>query len=63
MVGLKRAGFSPEDISNLKTAYRILLRLGLTLDRALEEMGDIHSPAVDHMIEFVKKSERGFCRR
>ena len=36
IVGLKRHGFSPEVISELKAAYRIFFRSGLTVKRAVQ---------------------------
>ena len=48
-MGLQRAGFSDEDISQLKRAYRLLYRSGLklkqALDRILTECGSVACPA------------------
>jgi UDP-N-acetylglucosamine acyltransferase len=63
LVGLRRAGFRSADIQSLKQAYRVLLRSGLTLDQAIDELGQLGGPAVDHLISFVKKSKRGFCHQ
>jgi UDP-N-acetylglucosamine acyltransferase len=64
MVGLKRHNFSDEAISNLKKAYRIIFRSGLTVKRALDQIQvEIkNSPEVDHLISFIKNSERGITR-
>jgi UDP-N-acetylglucosamine acyltransferase len=63
VVGLQRAEFSEEDISQLKRAYRLLYRSGLklkqALDRILIECGSVH---VQHLVDFVRGSERGICR-
>ncbi len=61
-VGLKRAGFSYETISQIKEAYRIIFRSNLTFKEAYERLKDSSSKEVIHMIEFLKHSERGFCR-
>lgn len=64
LVGLKRHNFSEETIRKLKRAYRVIFRSGLRLTDALaqveEELGG--TPEVDHMVEFIKKSERGILR-
>jgi UDP-N-acetylglucosamine acyltransferase len=64
LVGLKRRGFSDEIISDLKKAYRILIRSGLRTEEALVRIRKEirQSPEVAHFVEFVEKSERGICR-
>lgn len=63
-VGLKRHGFSQETLSSLKKAYRIIFRIGLTLNEAIErvkaEVGQV--PEVNDLIRFIKSSERGITR-
>jgi UDP-N-acetylglucosamine acyltransferase len=63
-VGLKRHHFSTETIFALKKTYRVLFRLGLTLNEAIErvtaEVDQI--PEVVNFIEFIKSSERGITR-
>lgn len=63
-VGLKRHGFSQETLSSLKKAYRIIFRIGLTLNEAIErvkaEMEQV--PEVNDLIRFIKSSERGITR-
>jgi len=63
IVGLRRAGFRSTDIQTLKQAYRILLRSGLTLEKAIDELNMLGGPAVEHLISFVKVSKRGFCHQ
>jgi len=63
-IGLKRHGFSPESISSLKQAYKILFLSNDLFQRAVERVraevpGDPH---VDHLLDFLLRSERGFCR-
>jgi UDP-N-acetylglucosamine acyltransferase len=61
IVGLRRAGFKSSEVQNLKRAYNLLLRSGLKLQDALSRLSDINDPAVDHLINFVRASRRGFC--
>lgn len=63
IVGMKRAGFSAEQISRIKQVYRVLYRSGLKLDEAL---GKIESELADentlHLVRFIRGSQRGICR-
>lgn len=64
LVGLKRRGFSPELVRDLKRAYRILFQSGLkladALARARREIPP--GPQIDHFLAFIQASERGVCR-
>ena len=65
IVGLRRHGFSPEVISELKAAYRIFFRSGLTVKRAvqaIEEEG-LQSAEVQYLSAFIQNSERGVLRK
>ena len=63
VVGLKRAGFTLARISELKQAYRILYRCGLKLNVALAKIeADLPGDDVRHLVEFIRRSERGICR-
>jgi UDP-N-acetylglucosamine acyltransferase len=63
MVGLKRAGFSLDEIRQLKAAYRLLYRSGLKQDEALRQIQQqAASPHTDHLVAFVRASKRGICR-
>jgi UDP-N-acetylglucosamine acyltransferase len=62
VVGLRRAGVGPDSRRALKQAYRILLRSGLPLAVAVEEMARLSDPLVDEMIAFARSSRRGFHR-
>jgi UDP-N-acetylglucosamine acyltransferase len=63
-VGLKRHGFSPAVLSQLKKAYRLIFRIGLTLNEAIERVtAEVEPlPEVKNFIEFIKSSERGITR-
>jgi len=63
-VGLKRRDFSEDVLLCLKKTYRILFRLGLTINEALERVAAEveQTPEVLNMIDFIKSSERGIAR-
>jgi UDP-N-acetylglucosamine acyltransferase len=64
LVGLRRAEFSKEEISRLKQAFRLLFRSKLSLEEALGRIEqEIPSEHTLHLIEFIRRSERGICRR
>jgi len=62
--GLKRRGFSEEQIRNIRRAYRVLYRSGLKLQAALEqlEVAAATQPEVRPFIEFIKNSSRSLVR-
>ncbi len=64
LVGLKRHGFSKEQIQTLKRVYKHLFRSGLTQKEAVqaarEKWPDV--PEVDHFLSFIEQSKRGICR-
>jgi UDP-N-acetylglucosamine acyltransferase len=63
-VGLKRNGFSEETRIALKKTYRILFRIGLTLNEAIERVAaEVNqTPEVEHLMDFIKTSQRGITR-
>jgi len=63
-VGLSRAGTSELARRNLKKAYKILYRSGLTLSQAIAVMEqDLDScEEVEHLMRFLRNAERGICR-
>ena len=62
--GLLRRGFSPELLSQLRKAYKILYRQNNTKEEAVKILSDTFTevPEVMHLVEFLKKSERGIIR-
>jgi UDP-N-acetylglucosamine acyltransferase len=64
LVGLRRRGFSPGIIADIKRAYKIILRSGLKLEEALQKVAEEiqPSPEIRRFVEFAKHSERGLCR-
>ena len=64
-VGLKRANFSEETLRALKKAYRIIFRSGLTLEKAIKQVGEdeiAQTPEVQHFLQFIQGSKRGISR-
>lgn len=64
LVGLRRAGFTAEQIKPLKLAYHYLYRAGLSLEDALARIEqEARSEETMHLIRFVRSSQRGIVRR
>lgn len=63
-VGLERAGFPAESITQLTKAYKVLFRSGLTTANAIArieaDLGD--TPEVRHLVAFALASERGLAK-
>lgn len=62
--GLRRRGFSKEDIAVLSRAYKTIYRRGLTLDEALLELEAqvAECAALQLLLDSLKSSERGIVR-
>jgi UDP-N-acetylglucosamine acyltransferase len=63
-IGLERKGFSREQMHEVETGLRVLVRSGLNTTQALaklrqEHTGDEH---VDYLIGFVDSAERGYIK-
>jgi UDP-N-acetylglucosamine acyltransferase len=61
-VGLRRAGFSNNARRALKEAYRLLWRSNLPLTEALRLMSESRDEHVQHLVNFIRASRRGFTR-
>lgn len=63
-VGLRRRGFSSAAIDNLRRAYKVIFRRGLTVQQALVELDLLQQdcPEMVPMIEALKHSTRGIVR-
>ena len=62
--GLKRRGYSPEQIQQVRRAYKVLYRQGLQMDEArekLEEMS-IDSEEIRPLVEFLDTTEKSMIR-
>ena len=62
--GLKRRGFSAEQVRNIRNAYRVVYRSGLKLTEAIAELeGQIaDNPELELFVKSLKSSERGIIR-
>ena len=62
--GLRRRGFSNDAISELRRAFKILYRQGLTLDIAIQRLEAVFagSREVGVLIDSLRASERGIVR-
>ncbi|MBC8026581.1 MAG: acyl-ACP--UDP-N-acetylglucosamine O-acyltransferase [Steroidobacteraceae bacterium] len=62
--GLKRRGFTPEQIRNLKNAYRVLYRSDLKLADAVEELTQRlpEQPELKPLLDFIGESTRSLVR-
>jgi UDP-N-acetylglucosamine acyltransferase len=63
-VGLERNGIPEEAQAALRQAYKILFREGLTIPNALAKVEHElpGQPEVQHLINFVRSSERGISK-
>jgi UDP-N-acetylglucosamine acyltransferase len=61
LVGLRRRGFKRETISQIREAYRLIFKSDLNVSQAVERLEDREdlTPEVQHMIAFIRSSERG----
>jgi UDP-N-acetylglucosamine acyltransferase len=62
--GLKRRGFTSEQIKQVRRAYKALYRESLTLEEAtarLTEMA-VNSPEIQPLVDFLNLAERGILR-
>jgi UDP-N-acetylglucosamine acyltransferase len=62
--GLKRRGFTEETLTNLKRAYKIIYRRGLTIPQSIDELREMLAacPEIQLMIDLLERSERGISR-
>ena len=64
VVGLRRRGFTEEEIKNLKETYKIIFKRGLKLEEAISQLNEKfpNDKNIDHVIKFIRKSKRGITR-
>ena len=62
--GLKRRGFTPDQIRNIRNAYRITFRQNKRKEEAIEEIAELakSQPELDLFLESLRSSERGLTR-
>lgn len=63
-IGMERKGFTPEEVSAVKSAYRTLFQKKLRLVDAVEQLKEEFSSVapVMYLINFIESSERGITR-
>jgi UDP-N-acetylglucosamine acyltransferase len=63
IIGLRRAGFTPDQRKELKRLYHLLFRGHKHLSHALLEAdAQLWSDAAQHLIHFIRESKRGVCQ-
>lgn len=62
--GLRRRGYTPEQIQNVRRAYRVLYRSGNTLEKAREEIADMARDAqeLQMVVDFIDHADRSIIR-
>ncbi|WP_440994465.1 acyl-ACP--UDP-N-acetylglucosamine O-acyltransferase [Cysteiniphilum litorale] len=62
--GLKRAGFSSQDIRQIREAYKVIYRQGLRLVEAIEKLKVMQqeTPAIERFVTLLESSKRGIIR-
>ncbi|MEO8399636.1 MAG: acyl-ACP--UDP-N-acetylglucosamine O-acyltransferase [Ignavibacteriaceae bacterium] len=65
IIGLRRKGFSNDDILLIKDIYKILYTSGLTFTKAKEKISEDFKENIyaKEILDFIKKSERGIIRK
>lgn len=63
-VGMERNGISAEDIRLIRNAYKLIYKMNLRLEDAIEQMEDLgsDSPQLSDMISFLRNVRRGILR-
>lgn len=63
-IGLERSGFEKNEIENIHRAIRAVIMGNRTISEALEtiEKECAPSPNIEHLVNFIKASERGVAR-
>jgi UDP-N-acetylglucosamine acyltransferase len=63
IIGLRRAGFSDADLLQLKQAYRIVYRSGMTWSETLRVLADtFHDGPAAQFLPFLSSGKRGFTQ-
>jgi UDP-N-acetylglucosamine acyltransferase len=62
--GLKRRGFTPQQVRNVRNAFRVLYRSDLLLADAVAKLRELGKtqPEVAALVEFIGRSERSLVR-
>ena len=62
--GLKRRGFTPDQIRNIREAYRVVYRQDLKLDEAIEQLTPLvaEQPEIKPFLDSLRDGSRGLAR-
>jgi UDP-N-acetylglucosamine acyltransferase len=62
--GLKRRGFTPDQIRQVRRAYKAIYRESLPLEEAIARLDEmaVESSEIQPLVDFLKTSERGIIR-
>jgi UDP-N-acetylglucosamine acyltransferase len=62
--GLKRRGFTPDQVRNVRNAFRVLYRSDLLLADAVSRLKELAEtqPEVAELVKFIGRSERSLIR-
>ena len=62
--GLKRRGFTPDEVTHIKRAYKALYRNGLSLEEAKIELAKMQASCdkINLLTDFLTISDRGIIR-
>jgi UDP-N-acetylglucosamine acyltransferase len=62
--GLKRRGFTSEQINQVRRAYKVLYRESLSLEDATARINEmaVDSPEIQPLVDFLNSAERGIIR-
>ena len=64
VIGLRRRGFSNEDIQTLKNVYSLIYNKSLNVSQAVAKVkSEFNNKYVDAVVEFIGKSKRGIVGR
>lgn len=61
-VGLTRRGFSPERLSRLQKAFRLLLSSRINTSQALERIRELEGEDAKIVADFIERSQRGVIK-
>lgn len=62
IVGMRRAGITPDDRAQVRKAFSLLYRSGLNVRQALQKIrSTLNAGPVLELCEFIEQSKRGIC--
>jgi UDP-N-acetylglucosamine acyltransferase len=61
-VGLTRRGFSPERLTTLQKAFRLLLVSKMNTSQAVEKIRELNTEDTSLLAEFIERSQRGVIK-